>query len=44
MAVTLIGMVALIDVMVSKFGMIAIPVYLVVWLVLICIYIKLRNQ
>lgn len=44
MAVILIGMVALIDVMVSKFGMITIPVYLFVWLVLICIYIKLRNQ
>ena len=44
MAVILIGMIAFIDAMVSKFGMVTIPVYLFVWLVLICIYIKLRNQ
>lgn len=48
MVIILIGMVAFIDAMVTKFGMIAIPVYLSVWLVLICIYIicikKLRNK
>lgn len=48
MVIILIGMVAFIDAMITKFGMIAIPVYLSVWLVLICIYIicikKLRNK
>lgn len=44
----LIGMVSIVDAMIAKFGMIAIPVHLLVWLVLICIYIicikKLRNK
>lgn len=48
MAVILIGMIAFIDAMVAKFGMIAIPVYLFVWLVLVCVYIvciqKLNNK
>lgn len=47
-AVILIGMIAFIDAMVAKFGMIAIPVYPFVWLVLVCIYIvciqKLNNK
>lgn len=48
MAVILIGMIAFIDAMVTKFGMVAILVYLFVWLVLVCAYIvciqKLHNK
>lgn len=48
MAVILIGMIAFIDAIVAKFGMVAIPVYLFVWLVLVCAYIvciqKLHNK
>lgn len=39
MAVTLIVMIAFIDAMVAKFGMVAIPVYLFVWLILLCLYV-----
>lgn len=46
--VTLIGMIAFINIMVVKFGMVTIPVYLFIWLVLLCIYIiciqKLCNK
>ena len=46
--VTLIGMIAFVNIMIAKFGMVTIPVYMFVWLVLICIYIiciqKLRNK
>lgn len=48
MAITLTGMIAFIDAMIAKFGMVAIPVYLFVWLVLVCVYIvciqKLNNK
>ena len=48
MAITLMGMIAFIDAMIEKFGMVAIPVYLFVWLVLVCVYIvciqKLNNK
>lgn len=48
MAITLMGMIAFIDAMIAKFGMVAIPVYLFVWLVLVCVYIvciqKLNNK
>lgn len=46
--VTLIGMIAFVNIMIAKFGMVTIPVYMFVWLILICIYIiciqKLRNK
>nr|DAJ76244.1 MAG TPA: hypothetical protein [Crassvirales sp.] len=46
--VTLIGMVASTNIMVVKFGMMIMPVYLFIWLILICVYIiciqKLRNK
>lgn len=46
--VTLIGMIAFVNIMIAKFGMVTIPVYMFVWLVLICIFIiciqKLRNK
>nr|DAT77425.1 MAG TPA: hypothetical protein [Caudoviricetes sp.] len=48
MAIILMGMIAFIDAMIEKFGMVAIPVYLFVWLVLVCVYIvciqKLNNK
>ena len=48
MIVTLIGMIAFVNIMIAKFGMVTIPVYMFVWLVLLCIYIiciqKLRNK
>lgn len=48
MAVILMGMIAFIDAMITKFGMVAIPVYLFVWLILVCVYIvciqKLNNK
>lgn len=48
MAITLMGMIAFIDAMIEKFGMVAIPVYLFVWLILVCVYIvciqKLNNK
>lgn len=48
MAITLMGMIAFINAMIAKFGMVAIPVYLFVWLVLVCVYIvciqKLNNK
>lgn len=48
MAITLMGMIVFIDAMIAKFGMVAIPVYLFVWLVLVCVYIvcvqKLNNK
>lgn len=37
--VTLIGMIASVNIMVAKFGMATIPIYLSVWLILICIYV-----
>ena len=47
-AVTLIGMIAFINIMVAEFGIITIPVYMFIWLVLLCIYIiciqKLCNK
>lgn len=46
--VTLIGMIAFVNIMIAKFGMVTIPIYMFVWLALICIYIiciqKLRNK
>ena len=48
MAIILMGMIAFIDAMIEKFGMVAIPVYLFVWLILICLYViciqKLHNK
>lgn len=48
MAVILIGMIAFINAMVAKFGMVAIPVFMFVWLVIVCVYIvciqKLNNK
>ena len=48
MAITLMGMIAFIHAMIAKFGMVAIPVYLFVWLVLVCVYIvciqKFNNK
>lgn len=47
-AVILIGMIAFIDAMVAKFGMVTIPVFIFVWLVTVCVYIvciqKLNNK
>lgn len=46
--VTLIGMTVTINVMVAKFGTMIMPIYMFVWLILICIYVfciqKLRNK
>ena len=48
MAIILMGMIAFIDAMIEKFGMVAIPVYLFVWLILIFLYVvciqKLHNK
>lgn len=48
MIVTLIGMIVFANIMIAKFGMVTIPVYMFIWLVLLCIYIiciqKLRNK
>ena len=46
--IVLIGMIASANAMITKFGMVTIPVYMFVWLVLVCIYIvciqKLNNK
>ena len=46
--IVLIGMIASANVMITKFGMVTMPIYLFVWLVLVCVYIvciqKLNNK
>ena len=46
--IVLIGMIASVNAMVTKFGMVTMPIYLFVWLVLVCVYIvciqKLNNK
>lgn len=46
--IVLIGMIVSASTMVTKFGMVTIPVYTFVWLVLLCVYIvciqKLNNK
>ena len=37
--IVLIGMIASVNAMVTKFGMVTMPIYLFVWLILICIYV-----
>lgn len=47
-AIILIGMIASTNIMVAKFGMMTMPIFLSVWLILLCIYIvciqELRNK
>lgn len=46
--IVLIGMIASANAMITKFGMVTIPVFMFIWLVLVCAYIvciqKLRNK
>lgn len=37
--IVLIGMIVSVNAMVTKFGMVTMPIYLFVWLILICIYV-----
>ena len=47
-AIILIGLVVSTNIMVAKFGMMTMPIFLSVWLMLLCIYIiciqELRNK
>ena len=47
-AIILIGLIAYTNIMVAKFGLMTIPIFLSVWLILLCIYIiciqELRNK
>lgn len=47
-AIILIGMIVSTNIMVAKFGMMTMPIFLSVWLILLCIYIiciqELRNK
>ena len=46
--IVLIGMIASANAMITKFGMVTMPIYLFVWIVLVCVYIvciqKLNNK
>lgn len=46
--IVLIGMIASVNAMVTKFGMVTMPIYMVVWLILFCLYViciqKLHNK
>ena len=46
--IVLIGMIASVNVMVTKFGMVTMPIYLFVWLILLCLYVicikKFHNK
>lgn len=46
--IVLIGMIASVNAMVTKFGMVTMPIYLFVWLILLCLYViciqKLHNK
>lgn len=46
--IVLIGMIVCVNAMVTKFGIVTMPIYLFVWLILICLYViciqKLRNK
>ena len=46
--IVLIGMIASVNAMVTKFGMVTMPIYLFVWLILLCFYViciqKLHNK
>lgn len=46
--IALVGMIASANAMITKFGMVTMPIYLFVWLVLVCVYIiciqKLNNK
>lgn len=46
--IALIGMIASANAMITKFGMVTMPIYLFVWIVLVCVYIvciqKLNNK
>lgn len=46
--IVLIGMIMFANAMVTKFGIVTMPIYLFVWLILICLYViciqKLRNK
>lgn len=46
--IVLIGMIVCVNAMVAKFGIVTMPIYLFVWLILICLYViciqKLRNK
>lgn len=46
--IVLIGMIASVNAMVTKFGMVTMPIYLFVWLILFCLYViciqKLHNK
>lgn len=47
-AIILIGMIVSTNIMVAKFGIMTMPIFLSVWLILLCIYIiciqELRNK
>ena len=47
-AIILIGLIVSTNIMVAKFGMMTMPIFLSVWLILLCIYIiciqELRNK
>ena len=47
-AIILIGLIASTNIMVAKFGAMTMPIFLSVWLILLCIYIiciqELRNK
>lgn len=47
-AIILIGLIASTNIMVAKFGMMTMPIFLSIWLILLCIYIiciqELRNK
>ena len=47
-AIILIGLIASTNIMVAKFGLMTMPIFLSVWLILLCIYIiciqELRNK
>ena len=47
-AIILIGMIVSTNIMVAKFGMMTMPIFLSVWLILLCIYIiciqELHNK